>query len=87
MFNIDDEKRPVPRASLLDFAAEDARDPARARDRRTADPQGAGSSLLGRPSGSGGSANQSAARRENRSKGQPPARRNGAADSQGTRRP
>ncbi len=72
MFNIDDEKRPVPRASLLDFAAEDARDPARARDRRTADLQGAGSSLLGRLSGSGGSANQSAARRENRSKGQPP---------------
>ncbi|MGF6253660.1 GumC family protein [Ensifer sp. LBL] len=69
MFNIDDEKRPVPRASLLDFAAEDTRDPARVRDRRTADPTGEGSSLLSRPSGSGGSTNHAAAPDKNRAKG------------------
>ena len=64
MFNIDDEKRPVPRASLLDFAADDAREQARARDTR------AGSSLLDRLSGPAGSADRAATRGEGRFEGQ-----------------
>ncbi|HEV7318610.1 MAG TPA: GumC family protein [Ensifer sp.] len=48
MFNIDDEKRPVPRASLLDFAAEDTRASARAQKSRVAGSLGEGASLLNR---------------------------------------
>lgn len=48
MFNIDDEKRPVPRASLLDFVAEDTRGPTRAQKARAAGNAGEGASLLNR---------------------------------------
>lgn len=46
MFNIDDEKRPVPRASLLDFAAEDTRDSTRAQKPRIGTLRASASSLL-----------------------------------------
>ncbi|HEV7307471.1 GumC family protein [Ensifer sp.] len=51
MFNIDDEKRPVPRASLLDFADEDTRGSARASKTRSAGVSASSSSMLNRLSG------------------------------------
>ncbi|OCP04910.1 MULTISPECIES: GumC family protein [unclassified Ensifer] len=48
MFNIDDEKRPVPRASLLDFAAEDTRGSARAQKPPATGSSGKSASLLNR---------------------------------------
>ncbi len=62
MFNIDDEKRPVPRASLLDFVAEDTRGSARAKKTRAAGASATNSSLLNRPSAAAGSAGHSSAR-------------------------
>lgn len=61
MFNIDDEKRPVPRASLLDFVAEDTRGSARAKN-RAAGASATNSSLLNRTSAAAGSAGHSSAR-------------------------
>ncbi|MGF6172719.1 GumC family protein [Ensifer sp. 4252] len=48
MFNVDDEKRPVPRASLLDIAAGSPRVSARAQKPDAKDRGSAGSSLLDR---------------------------------------
>ncbi|NRQ13657.1 GumC family protein [Ensifer sesbaniae] len=71
MFDIDDEKRPVPRASLLDFVAEDTRGSPRAQKPRAAGASAANSSLRSRLPSADGPSGRAGARDTNRSAAQP----------------
>lgn len=84
MFNIDDEKRPVPRASLLDFVAEDTRGSARAQKPRVAGASAANSPLLNRLSAAEGPTGQSGAREATRSAAQPTIGKNASKGTSGT---
>ncbi|WVT73832.1 GumC family protein [Sinorhizobium chiapasense] len=71
MFDIDDEKRPVPRASLLDFLAEDTRGSPRVQKPRAAGASAANSPLRSRLPSADGPSGRSRARDTNRSAAQP----------------